>query len=254
MNRKNNASLFRAIILIIIAFLLVVAVFLFSKRNQTSSITLPDASPEQSVPADSDGSQKPGFVQVTTDNVLAVVETLHRPSAYRQTYTVTYTEDAGHTTQKISVLINGKFLRVDTVINGGTNTVLSDGTDVWQWHTEDMRPVKIPLSAQITPDDLIGIPTYESLLSLSNSDLSRAEYVTLQQNIDCIYVASQKDNTEIEYWIDISSGLLYLAQMTVGEQIVYTVCQGSLEILTPEDETFHQNYVLPNGSIPFSAE
>lgn len=254
MNRKNGSSLFYAVVLIVIAFLIVVTVFVLSEKREYSFIVLPDAYADQTAKPDAAGSDQNSFVRVTVNNVLSVVETLHRPTSYRQSYVTSY-GDEEQTTKTVTVLSNGRILRADTVSSIGESTVLTDGSVAWTWHSDDLNPVKVTLNGSISADDLIGIPTYESLLSVDPATLTDAEYIALRESpIQCIYVAAQENDMVMEYWIGIESGLLFQANASADGQQIYTTYQEDLEVLAPEDEIFSSSFVLPDGSDPFSAE
>ena len=254
MDRKNKSSLLYAAILIISAFLIVVAVFLLTQKNQSSFIILPEQQQQVSDQSPALGTEHNDFLQVTVDNVLSVVKTLHRPNSYLQKFVVFYDDNTAPAKTVTLVSGSGKY-RVDSETVFGTSTIVSDGESVWMWHSADMNPVKVLPNETVTADDLVGIPTYEGLLSVSPDTITDADHIVLPETADqCIYVSCQEDNIVTEYWIGIESGLLLQASVSVDGDQIYNSYQESLEILSPEDEIIQHSFIFPDGMSVFSEE
>lgn len=254
MHRNNKYSVFFAAALIIIAFLFVVAVFLLTQKNQSSFITLPEQQQEVSDSSSATGTEHKDFLQVTVENVLSVVETLQRPESYVQKIVVFY-DDATTPAKTVNLVSNRGKCRADSDTVSGTSTVVSDGKTVWMWHSDDMSPAKIDADSSVSMDDLIGIPTYESVLSEEPLTITDADYIVLPETADqCIYVTCQKENVLTEYWIGIESGLLLQASVSVDGIQIYNSYQESLEIVSPEDDSVQKSFVFPNGDPIFSEE
>lgn len=255
MERNNKSSLIYGLVLILIAFLVIVAVFLMSDRSPRSDIQLPDEAPQVTDQTNFNSVGSNGFVQITVDNVLSVVETLHRPKEYQQTVVVSYGEEPDESDEKITCVTNGAVYRADFVRNGGTETLLTDGSTAWLWHSDDKHPVSVSVNGTVTIDDLMAIPTYELLLKEDPAKIVNADYVVLQDPlVQCVYVSVEEDDILREYWIELQTGLLFQATVTNEDQTVYSVYQESFELLSPEDEIFVSAFTLPDGSAPFSVE
>ena len=254
--KKRSSSPLIAAIIIVFAFFFMIAVFLLSGEEQSAPITLPDVLPGQAQPQQDQQPVLDNYVQVTPDNVQQVVRTLTRPTAYHQIYTVTVSEGEKRSVQIADMWINGAMLRADITSDSSLSSILSNGESACLWHSDDNVPVEIPLNDTISPDDLLGLPTYELLLDAEPATIIQADYLSVQESVlQCIYVSVQ-DATGLlqEYWIDIDTGLLYKAIMTLNNQPVYSAVQEELNILASEDEVFLNQFLLPDGSDPFSGE
>ena len=255
-DRKKRTSFLSAIILIVLAFVLIVTAFILSQKSQNASIELPSDLNGQTPPMQNNASLNSGFLQVSPENVLTVVETLHRPSSYHQSLTLLNTEGIRSFVQGINLWMNGQFLRAVTVSDTGTETILSDRKTAYLWNENQKQPFRIDLTDSLSYDDILGLPTYETLLSSDPGSILDAEYVIIEdQLLQCIYVVTKgQDDTIEEYWIDIESGLLVQYVVSVNGQNVYYVYQETYEELSPKDEVFSDMFCLPDGSDPFLSE
>ena len=254
--KKRKTSPLIAAIVIVLAFFLMIAVFLLSGKEQSVPITLPDAAPGQTQQQDELQTELDNFVQITPDNVQQVVKTLARPTSYHQIYTVTIAEGERRSAQIVDMWTNGDMLRADITSDTGVSSILTNKKTAFLWYSDDNVPVEIPLNDTISPDDLLGLPTYELLLNDDPAFITQASYLALQESVlQCIYVSVQ-DTDELlkEYWIDIDTGLLYKANITLNNQLIYSAEQEELHILAPEDEAFLDQFLLPDGSAPFSGQ
>ena len=254
--KKRDFSPLVAAIIIILAFFFMIAVFLLSGEEQSVPITLPDGVPGQTQQQEDQQPELDNFLQVTPNNVQQIVRTLARPAAYHQIYTVTVAEGERKSVQIADMWINGTMLRADITSDSGLSSILSNGETAYLWHSDDNVPVEIPLNDTISPDDLLGIPTYELLLDANPAAITQASYLTVQKSaLQCIYVSVQNaDGLLQEYWLDIDTGLLYKANMTLNDQLIYSAVQEELNILASEDEVFLDQFLLPDGSDPFLGE
>ena len=101
-------------------------------------------------------------------------------------------------------------------------------------------------------DDLAGVPSYEDILTFSRSQLLDASFVTLPDIADCIYVSVQKEDTQLDYWVSLESGLLCKQISYQGGELVYDMEQTALEIYPDSDEALDGVFTLPDGAEPFS--
>lgn len=258
MNQKKNhkSAPLLAAVMIILAFFLMIAVFLLSGKDQSAPITLPDNAATQTQQPDTPQPTLDNFVQVTPENVQQVVETLSRPTSYHQIYTVTVAEGERKSVQIVDMWVNGTMLRADTTSDTGVSSVLTNREKIYLWYADENEPVEITLNDTISPDDLLGLPTYELLLDADSASITHANYLTLQESVlQCVYVSvNGADGLLKEYWIDIDTGLLYKANFTLNDQVIYSAVQEELNILAAEDEAFLDQFLLPDGTEPFSAE
>ena len=255
-NKEKKPSFLSAMILIILAFVLIVTVFFLSGKNSNANILLPTERPGQIQTPDDAVSVQDNFLKVTTENVQSVVRTMSRPASYHQICQVTLTEGPRTTSQIVDVWVDGSRLRADVSSETGTATLLTDGTTAYLWHSEEEGYSSVVLNDTVSADDLLGLPTYEQLLNVDSKSLTEAAYVVLpEQGKQCIFVSASADNgTKNEYWIDISSGLLFMATSTVNDEVLYSVQQSDLEHLAAGDEAFSDRFQLPDGYDPFSGK
>ena len=112
----------------------------------------------------------------------------------------------------------------------------------------------LALSADVTQDDLAGIPTYEQLLELPRSAIRDASFVTLEEdgNQECVFVDSASGSQRQYDWISLGSGLLYKHTTLADGVQVYAAHQTSLETLMDGDESLSGVFLLPDKTDPFA--
>lgn len=255
-NREQKPSLLFVVVLIIIAFFLIVAVFFLSGKSTGSPIILPDHGLDQTQSPNDEISKPDNFLQVTPENVQDVVATMSRPVSYHQVYRVTLSQGERKTDQIVDIWVDGTMLRADVSSETGTSSILTNGSAAYLWHSDEEGYVSIELNDTVSVDDLLGLPTYELLLDVDPNALTDASYLVISDdNIQCIYVsAAPQQAIQEEYWIDISSGLLYQARFFSGSSMVYEAAQTALERLAAGDEAFSDRFLLPDGIRPFLSE
>jgi hypothetical protein len=255
-NQEKKISFLSAAILIVIAFFLIITVFFLSGQNSNTSILLPDGLPTHTQKPDNAVSEQDNFLKVSTDNVQAVVRTLSRPVSYHQMYHVTLSQGDRSISQIVDIWVDGPFLRADISSETGTASILTDGSIAYLWHSDEEGYSDVVLNETISVDDLLGLPTYELLSDIDPATLTEAAYLVLPEyNNQCIFVSSSaSDEVTNSYWIDISSGLLFMANSSVQGQTFYTVQQKELDRLASDDEAFSDRLLLPDGRDPFSGE
>lgn len=236
----------------LIAILLAVVLLTRSgQQKQEQTILLPevrqtDTAPE---PVGSDVT----FTEVNAQNVRQIIESLRRPEYYHQVLTLS-TEAAGKTcTADAELWRCGTLLRAEVTQNGTVQTLLTDGTTCYLWYDGDETAARID-SPSAAADELIGIPTYESILSLAPGQILEAGFVSLQepQEQPCVFVDCEQDGRRQYYWIGLSSGLLFKHTALEHNQPVFSAQQTLLERLTEGDEIFSNRFLLPDGSAPFA--
>lgn len=252
-NGEQKPSLLFVVVLIIIAFVLIVAVFFLSGKSTGSPIILPDHDLDQTQSPNDEISKQDSFLQVTPENVLDVVATMSRPVSYHQVYHVTLSQGERKTEQIVDIWVDGTLLRADVSSETGTSSILTSGSTAYLWHSDEDGYVSVELNDTVSVDDLLGLPTYELLLQVDPDALTDASYLVISENdIQCIYVsAAPQIAVEEEYWIDVSSGLLYQARFFSGEALIYEAVQTALERLAAGDEAFSDRFLLPDGIRPF---
>lgn len=250
----RTAAIVAAVVLAV-TVLLVVAFFGGTTQTEQPSITLPEASvtqPEDEQPAETEQNL---FAEITRENVQDVLRSLARPSSYHQTLTIlTY---AGETRrqQQADIWRSGELLRADVTDENGVKSILTDGRTLYLWYDGDETALALPLREGVRAEELIGIPTYETILSVDPAQIEGADFVTLeeQSQLACIFVSFASDGCTQYYWVDVQSGLLCRQTMLQDDSPLYTLQQARLDVLIEGDETLSDAFCLPDGTEPFGA-
>ena len=239
---------------------IVVLVILFvgsAERNRRETIELP-GSAAQTQPAETSSAAQTqaedDFAQVTTGNVQSILGSLERPDAYHQTLTVTTT--AGDVSRAVTAEVwrSVHLLRAQLTDGTDTKNILTDGQTLYVWYNSDQTAASMALDESVTFDDLLGIPTYESLLTLPAAQIGEAEFVTMgDSSLECVYLSCGSDNLRQLWWVGLSSGLLYRETTVQGGEQIYDAQQTQLDILVSGDEAFNDVFLLPDGTDPFAS-
>lgn len=242
------------------AFSITVSVFLmlaitislfFSGKTKTPVAVLPTAvvSSPGSTPAgpDSDEFQ---LLEITIDNVQAVIESLSRPSSYLRAIILDTYLDQGKVSYHITAWVKNKVCKTSASRIGGNqvaNTIVTEEyVYIWYGDEYDYRRVKLGQeSPEQVADEYQKIPTYEEILLLDKEDILEAGYAEYESE-PCIYV---KANTGLlgytyEYYVSARTGLLVLAETFDGDTLIHSTAAGSPNLSEPSDDVFR----LPDGS------
>lgn len=249
----RRAIIVTAAVLAVTALLLVL--FLGSSGKQAhASITLPDVPVTAAEEAPPAGPEQNLFAEITRENVQDVLRSLIRPSSYHQKLAVLRYADGSSRQQQADIWRSGELLRADVSDENGVKSILTDGKTLYIWYDGDETALSMPLRGTISADELIGIPTYETILSLDPAQIDSSEFVTLEDQADlaCILVSFTDSGCTQYYWVDVASGLLRRQTMLISDAPVYTMQQIQLDILIDGDETLGGAFCLPDGSEPFA--
>jgi nitrogen fixation protein FixH len=243
----------RTVIAVLIAFIIVVAVFssfainLFGRGDY--QIHLPDLS--QGDDSDGAGDQVDGAdrfvrVEVTPQTVQSVIAALSRPQSYYREITVELWAGENSSVTTAQTWVDGGWTRCDVTAPGGMiQHNLVDGATRWLWY-DDSRDV-LTLPAQQDVSDLIQrIPTYEDVLQLSQEEITDTGYQDYS-GLECVFVeiAQEELSSAEQYWISVSSGLLVAAERVKDGQLVYRMTALSIESPAPLSSSF----TLPDGTV-----
>lgn len=254
---ENRNGKIRTLILMLAAALFVVlgillAVFLSGRQNNRNTITLPPDSWQSSEEADA--STSAGFVTVTKENAGLVVQGLNRPEHYHQTLVQTTFSGDASGRETTEIWVSGGVRKIVTHSAGQRRHILTDGKTAYIWYQdESWRVEKLILPDGVTPDDLSGVMTYESICELPASQIREAEYQVLAALNDapCLYVASENETAVVvQCWVDLSTGLLCRAQSLLEDSPIYLLEQTGLSILAEEDAALRKQILLPDGTKP----
>lgn len=222
-------------------------VFLLSRGRPQSegSIVLPQM-PADSESAGEESSQaRVNVISIHPGTVQAAISTLSRPTSYRRTQTVETFWSGGSGSSVSQVAVSGDTTRVETALaDGGTCHILMVGDTAAMWYDDEETWTTFS-ARSFSPDAAQRMLTYEAVLALSVADIQLAEYRDLD-GVYCICVATHPDAEGYAdtYWISVDSGLLYRAERTHGEDLIYRFSASEPEAEPPEADRF----LLPDGS------
>lgn len=251
--KNRNGGIRTLLLMISAAFFVVLVIGLvayFSSRSmEGSGIVLPDET--TAAGSESDDHSAHGFVTVTTENAARLVESLHRPAVYHQVFRrYVGAETAAAATVQLWVC-NG-VTKLVTTEGGQTRHILTDGSRAYLWYADESRRAQsLTLPEGVTIDDLSGVLTYESIVSLSPEEVRAAQYLTVE-NVPCLYVESLEGETTYRWWVDMKTGLLRKAEGSAEESLIYSLEQTELQLLSAEDTVIQRQMCLPNGTTPFA--
>lgn len=249
MSRKKMMA-FSITVSVILMLAIIISLF-FSGQIKTPTDVLPTAavSNPDSTPAGSNPDEVK-LLEITTDNVQEVVESLNRPAAYSRAIILDTHLDLGKVSYHITAWVNNKVCKTSALRIGGsqvTNTIVTEEyVYIWYGDEYEYRRVKLGQEgAEQAADEYQKIPTYEDILLLDKEDILEASYVE-RENEPCIYV---KANTGLlgytyEYYVSARTGLLVLAETFDGETPIHSTEAGSPNLSEPSDDVFR----LPDGS------
>lgn len=241
---KQNKLFFVTITIGVVLFIALLATQYILREDNT--ITLPVRTTENETEDNGSDTEELNILSITPTTVQAAVSTLSRPASYQRTQTVTIYWNGGESTSTSHVAVSGAVTRIDTTLQDGTicHTLLRDDT-ACVWYDDDISWVAVRAD-QLSSDALQRMLTYESVLELDRNQIVHAEY-GLKDNVYCIYIqtAPDLDGYAEHYWISAQSGLLYAAERTQGDQLIYRFTATEPGNETPDEALF----LLPDGSV-----
>ena len=147
------------------------------RQSQRDSIVLPDAA-QSAQPAAQQPGEEPSLLEVSRSNVQSIVRYLHRPQYYHQSYTIT--RQMGGAASESTAELWVSDTRVCAVLTSaaGEKHLLTDGQTLYVWYASDEKVRQLPVAADVTMDELTGIPTYELLDTLPPETITDGEFIT----------------------------------------------------------------------------
>ena len=232
----------KAFIIFIPIVVLLVVVFVVMRNTtplvNTPSIVLPEpASSQQPL---EDASTK---IELSADNVQAVVKSLDKQESYMSTFNVTSYWTGGQATSAMTVWKRGNDFRVGWDQNGVVkNTLISDGT-MYTWYNDSPELV---FSASLSSpssryaDSFARLISYEELLTLPSDSILETGYVD-KLDTPCIYVSyvtNGYSNYVNQIYVSVLSGLPVAAEIYEGDSLIYSMESSSSDLSTPKDDIF----------------
>ncbi|MDR0325167.1 MAG: hypothetical protein LBI19_03615 [Oscillospiraceae bacterium] len=233
---------------VLLAAVLMGSVWLTYFAGNSVPFTLPSPLPSGVLPGVSAPEPALGgfsYTPLTVDarSIQAVLATVERPAAYRQTVTCTFYWPGGEETVTHSIARRGDLTRVETRgMEPLAQNRISTPDTVYAW-TGDAMPVYA-----VTPEDadaevLSGVPAWETVAALPPESILLAEYLNLPGERRCLRVLTEEAVYFGEYIVSLETGLLVKAAFTGAEGLAYEVKTGPPVLGDPGNEYF----TLPDG-------
>ncbi len=245
MSRRRAAGIVAAASLLFVALLLA-AVLLTIRSGTRATIVLPEA-PLPAAPEAPEPAPEALFVEVGRDNIQKILAGMERPEAYHQIVTVSTLWSGGAANKTVEVYRSGPLALAEISDGARSRSLLTDGETVWIWYKGEREASALTPDASVGFDDLLGIPSYETVASLSPDAVADAGFVTLDE-ASCLYVSSIEGSYEDRYWIDTATRLLRRADGLDDGQLSYQLRQTFWEVLTAGDAALRDRFCLPDGT------
>lgn len=245
MSRRRAAGIVAATSLAVVALLLA-AVLLTIRSGTRATIVLPDT-PPPAAPETPDPPPEVLFVEVGRDNIQKILAGMERPEAYHQIVTVSTLWSGGTSDKTVEIYRSGPLVLAGISDGARSRSLLTDGETVWIWYEGEREARALAPDPSIGFDDLLGIPTYETVASIEPDAVADAGFVTLDDS-GCLYVSSADGIYEDRYWIDTDTRLLCRADGLEDGQLTYQLRQTFQEVLTAGDAALRDRFRLPDGT------
>lgn len=240
---------------LLIAFIIITGVYLINAAKDTREMPLPDAHSTTSPALNPSGSGTVSNglerVEVTADNVQAVIATLTRPESYSRDVTIEkfYNEGSASASFDLSTHVYKGVTAIQMEGTGADKNILVTADTLYIWYEKDSEPYKGPLGSSgdgtRTSDEYSMIMKYEDILNLKPESIQDAGYIEYNEQ-DCISVTYQSG--ELGYitkcYISVDLGLLVGAEQFDGTTRVFRMMTGACDVSEPDQSL----YVLPDGT------
>lgn len=235
---------------VFLALLVLVVTFMLSGSfRRTAHVVLPQESqqPEHTPDFPGDNTDALSVVTVEPGTVQAAVETLARPERYRRTVTVQQFWSGGSGTTETTASVLSPWTRLDRQLaDGRQRHALTDGETTYIWYSNEQEVLRTS-AGTITADREQSIPTYEDVLLLPVESITAADYRTIGDQVNCIYVETSADEAgySLRYWVSVDTGLLVAAEKLSGTDTVYRMWETSIDL----NPVFAEEFNLPDGTV-----
>ena len=231
--KQARRLFFYAASVLAIALLIFLLLRYTAQNDETAQVILPPPAEQSgSDERDDENSDALKVADVNPKTVLAVLGELHRADSYSRELTVETLWAGGSASETIFVWAKGNTLRVTS---GEKNLIL--GADKqWLWYSDDGVLLENERDTRTEADRYQRILTYEELL-LGDYSITDASYTALDGE-PCIFVAYRSGafNYLNHLYVSVANGLLIAAETYDGENCVYRMSSGPVDLSTPEDE------------------
>lgn len=244
MDKKRNIN--RLSLVFAVLIVIVVAVVLGNGFTRTTTITLPGSVVDTSLTPDQQEEDVIVPISVTPETVQAVIASLVRSDEYRCTIRMEQLWSGGSGLREVVVTQLGAYQRIDeTLADGREQHTITTQDTYYLWYDEETQVYQTVLG-DFTPDQTLGIPTYEDVLALDVAQILTATF-DQRSGVRCIQVdtAADQDGYRQRFWVNVDSGLLVAAERLQYDVSIYRMAVIAEEPL-PSPNTL---FVLPDGSV-----
>ena len=233
----------RIIIGIIITVLIVAAAILMRTYGPTDTshkIILPSPAGGNIGNTENDNINR---VEVTTENVQSVLETLKRADSYSRTYTFKSYWEGGVDETTQSLWRKGDKARVSITQDKSIKNIVVNGNDLYIWYEGYSGVLHSKLGEGVVNkevDRLSRLVTYEDLLSTAPENIIKASYEVDKSEEPCIYVEYKSGSLGYvnHIYVSIQSGLLVSSSRYDGDKLIDSIEAAPTDLSTPPDNTF----------------
>lgn len=251
MFEKNNTvkRFIPAIIVITLVAVGLVLTYVLSNNDSDTEIVLP--SPTASVETEqiSETPKPDTLLSVSPENVKDVLSTVSRPSSYHRTVEINTISDDSVATQTTEVWVREDSQHFEISDNREKrHVVIADGR-VSIWYDGEEGIHSFEENQLFSADDILGIPTYEDVLSLDPSLITSADYVTVNDGDSYLYVefVSADNRYQYRYWVSLETGLLSEAVTLSDGETVYSMKETYMQLLPATDSEFDNKFLIPEA-------
>ena len=236
MSRRSKMLII--LLLVLTAAVIAFALFFMGRSVETTPVTLP--SPGQSSAAET-SMPGPERVELTSENVAAVLAELTRAESYSGSVTIEDFWDGGSASTQLQVWVSNGRTRVRGERGGSPRNILvSEGT-LYIWYDNVSGVFSGPWEG--SADERLRALSYEDVLSLPPEQITGAGYAQLSGE-ECVYVDYTGGLLGYTYrvYVSVSNGLLMGAEKYDGGSLIYRMF-AEYELSVPDESLF----VPPEG-------
>ena len=236
MSRRSKMLII--LLLVLTAAVIAFALFFMGRSVETTPVTLP--SPGQSSAAET-SMPGPERVELTGENVTAVLAELTRAESYSGSVTIEDFWDGGSASTQLQVWVSNGRTRVRGERGGSPRNILvSEGT-LYIWYDNVSGVFSGPWEG--SGDEWLRALSYEDVLSLPPEQITGAGYAQLSGE-ECVYVDYTGGLLGYTYrvYVSVSNGLLMGAEKYDGGSLIYRMF-AEYELSVPDESLF----VPPEG-------
>ena len=236
MSRRSKMLII--LLLVLTAAVIAFALFFMGRGVETTPVTLP--SPGQSSAAET-SMPGPERVDLTSENVAAVLAELNRAESYSGSVTIEDFWDGGSASTQLQVWVSNGRTRVRGERGGSPRNILvSEGT-LYIWYDNVSGVFSGPWEG--SADEWLRALSYEDVLSLPPEQITGAGYAQLSGE-ECVYVDYTGGLLGYTYrvYVSVSNGLLMGAEKYDGGSLIYRMF-AEYELSVPDESLF----VPPEG-------